>query len=106
MERWDRRADLSVAGEFDYEAAVVAMLTLRINTPVGEWLNDEDLAVFHALQQEAVDTDGEEWGTEYLLLAMMNTAWLALQHLALLTGESAGVWLQRIALDHRSTGSS
>jgi len=36
-------------GEFyDYDAAVVAMLTLRINTPVGEWLNDADHKRFWA----------------------------------------------------------
>jgi hypothetical protein len=95
-----------MASEFDYEAAVIAMLTLRINTPVGEWLSDKDLEVFGAYQQEAVDTDGEDWGTEYLLLAMMNTAWLAIQHLALLTEESTGTWLQRIAVDIRSSGTN
>jgi len=87
---------------YDYAALVVAMLTLRINTPVGEWLNDDDVKIYFSYQQEAIDADGEEWGNEYMLLAMMNTAWLAIQHLALLTGESESVWLQRIAQDHRS----
>jgi hypothetical protein len=37
---------------------------------------------------------------------MMNFAWLAIQHLALLTEESTGTWLQRIAVDMRSSGTN
>jgi hypothetical protein len=86
---------------YDYDAAVAAMLTLRINTPVGEWLSDEDLKLFGEYQQKAIDAHGEEWGNEYMLLAMMNIAWLAIQHLANLTGESQSAWLQRLAVEMR-----
>ena len=73
---------------YEYEAAVVAMLTLRINTPGAEWLSDHDHEVFGTYQKEAVEADEEEWASEYMLLTMMNTAWLALVYLAGLTGES------------------
>ena len=73
---------------YDYEAAVVAILTLRINTPGAEWLSDHDHEVFGTYQKEAVEADEEEWASEYMLLTMMNTAWLALVYLAGLTGES------------------
>jgi hypothetical protein len=86
---------------YDYDAAVVAMLTLRINTTPGERLSDADLELFCTYQREAIDADGEEWGNEYMLLTMMNTAWLALMHLAELTGESEGEWLQRLAVEIR-----
>ncbi len=85
----------------DYEGAAIAMLTLRSNTPVGEWLSDDDLEVFGTFQEEAIAADGDEWGNEYMLLAMMNAAWLAIQHLAALTGESQSSWLQKIATDLR-----
>jgi hypothetical protein len=90
-----------VSSEYDYEAAVIGMLTLRIKTPVGEWLSDEDLEPFFAYQLDAASVDGADDANESLLLAMMNTAWLAVQHLAALTGEPREQWLQRIALDLR-----
>jgi hypothetical protein len=87
---------------YDYDAAVVGMLTLRINTPIGEWLSDPDFAVYADYYREAVAAEGEEDANEYLLLSMMNTAHLAIQYLASLTGETQEVWLQRIAIDHQA----
>jgi len=89
------------ASEYDYSAAVLGMLTLRINTPAGEWLSDEDLALFWEYDRNARAADGEEDANEGLLLEMMNAAWLAIQHLAERTGESQSVWLQRLAVEMR-----
>ena len=91
---------------YDYEAAVTAMLTMRINTPAGEWLSDEDAERFATYQREAIAADGEDWAEEYMLLAMMNTAWCALINLAVLSSESESAWLQRIAIDARDVGSA
>ena len=86
---------------YDYEAAVIAMLTLRINTTPGEWLSDADLEIFGSYEDEAIAADGEDWAHHYMLIVMMNTGWLAIQHLSALTGEPEGTWLQRIAGDLR-----
>ncbi|MDP2711613.1 MAG: hypothetical protein Q8O56_10375 [Solirubrobacteraceae bacterium] len=94
-------SDDDEASDYDYEAAVVGMLTLRINTTPGEWLSDADLEIFGQFQREAIEADGEGWGNEYMFLAMMNTAWLALANLATVTGESQNTWLQRIAKELR-----
>lgn len=88
----------------DYCADVIAMLTLRINIPPGEWLNDRDAEIFASIHQEAVDVDGAEEAAEFELLAMMNAAWLAIQYLASVTGEAEAVWLERIAVDMQLPG--
>ena len=90
------------AEPYDYYAAVVGMLTLRINTPPGEWLNDRDFEIYAEYWRDAEAAEGEEAASEYLLLSMMNTAHLAIQYLATLTGETQEVWLQRIAIDHQA----
>ena len=89
---------------FDYTSAVIAMLTLRANTPGGEWLSDGDFSIFETLWKEAAAADGEDTAGEYMLLEMMNAAWLAIQHLAAATGESEQVWLERIAADMHDGG--
>jgi len=91
-------------GDFDYEAATITALTLRINTPLGEWLSDDDLEIVSANMAEAIAASGEGWAHEYMWLAMMNTAWLALSHLERVSGESQGTWLARIARDLRNLG--
>lgn len=88
-------------GDYDYEAAVIAMLTLRLNTPSGEWLSDEDHETFWSYEREAIAAEGAEEAGEALLLTMMNMAWYALINLASVTGESESSWLQRIAVDLR-----
>jgi hypothetical protein len=86
---------------YDYDAAVVAMLTLRINTPVGEWLNDADHKRFWAYYDEAVAAEGEEDALERMLLTFVNTAQSAIGHLAGLTGRTSQEWLQQIAVEMR-----
>ena len=83
----------------DYTAAVVGMLTLRINTPAGDWLSDEDHERFWRFTLDLEEADGTEDANEFLLLEMMNVAWMALAYLAEATGEAESTWLQRIALD-------
>lgn len=89
---------------FDYTAAVVAMLTLRINTPTGDWLADEDHDRFWQFVGEAEAAEGVESANEYLLLEMMNMAWEALTRLAAATGEREATWLQRIAAERQAWG--
>ena len=99
-------ADESEDGEdgepYDYEGAAVAFLTLRINTPAGEWLSDADLEIVRANWLEAIEVDGAENAAEYSELAMMNIAWYALTNLAALTGKTEQEWLQQIVLDSHS----
>jgi len=84
---------------YDYDAAALAMLTLRVNTSADQWLSEHDEEIFNAHRQEAVDADGDDLGNEYLLFAMMHMAWYALMNLAAITDESESTWLQRIAVD-------
>lgn len=79
----------------------VAMLTLRINTPPGEWLATADEQVYGDMYREAASFDG---GEEYLVLSMMNLAWLALTNLAVQTGQSEQWWLQQFARDQVDEG--
>jgi hypothetical protein len=100
-----------------YEAAVVAMLTLRINTPrrrvaqrrrpqgvrdlPGGGDRSRRARQLAIPKRSSMTADGEVWGHEYMLLSMMNAAWLAIAHLEAVTGESQSTWLQRIATDLR-----
>lgn len=78
------------------EEAAVAMLTLRVEAPAGEWLSGKNETLFFDLWREAESaTDG---GSD-LLLSMLNLAWYALINLSTLTGESEQTWLARIAAD-------
>jgi hypothetical protein len=85
-------ANDSDAGEhgelYDYEGAAVAFLTLRINTPAGEWLSDADLEIVRANWLQAVEVAGVGDAAEYSELAMLNIAWYALMNLAALTGKT------------------
>jgi hypothetical protein len=86
--------------EFDL---AVAMLTLRVNTPAGEWLSDDDFAIFCSLWDQAEDF-------EALLLSMMNLAWYALIYLEacskyLRREMSPSEWLRWIAIDEAKTRS-
>lgn len=76
-----------------------AMLTLRVNTPAGEWLSDGDHNIFASLYKDALDAAGGD--AEDLVLSMMNLAWYALMYLEELAGappkRTATEWLQEIA---------
>jgi hypothetical protein len=80
----------------------IAMLTLRVNTPAGDWLSDDDLAVFSDLYRDALaEADGDSEG---LVLTMMNLAWYGLiwlEQLSVGTDEerNAAEWLQVLATD-------
>jgi hypothetical protein len=74
------------------------MLTLRVNTPAGSWLSDEDHAIYVQLFEEAESSPD---GVEGLVLSMMNLAWYALIYLSVNANDerSAAEWLRGIAED-------
>jgi hypothetical protein len=84
--------------DFDPEPLAIAMMTLRLRTPDGQWLSDEDQILFDEFWAQAT---AQPSGDEELLLSMMNLCWYALINLETMSGESTTAWLARIAADVR-----
>ena len=90
-----------MADPFDYEAAVVAMIAMRVNTPYREQLDTGYQEMLAEFQEAAIAADGEAQAREYMLLTTLDFAQLAVAFLAEATGVGDQEWLQRIAVRFR-----
>jgi hypothetical protein len=77
----------------------VAMMTLVVNHRAGHWLEDDEPR-FHEMWDEAEVADGGEG----LVLTLLNAVHHALIELHSHGGPTPAEWLQRFALDYRSSG--
>jgi len=77
----------------------LAVLTMRANTPGGEWLPADYERHYLDGYRELRDEQGEDTD-EYLFLDMLNIAWHLLFYLETATGRPISVWLGDIRDDY------
>jgi hypothetical protein len=91
---------------YDYHAAVVGMLTLRVNADGGS-LSAEEGSVYYDYFRDAAAAEGKSEADHYVFFVMamaaLNAANQAIGHLAAVTEETQDEWLQRIAGELRDS---
>lgn len=76
------------------------LLTMRVNTPWGEWLPDDFEQIYIEGWREAVDKVGEDAASDTAILTLANIAADLVQNLAIAGGATTTQILESIRRDH------
>lgn len=94
-------------GDPDSVAAwAFSLLTMRANTPAGEWLPADFEQAYQDGWREVVDEVGESEANDEVVLDLVNMANLLLDELAELSGQPKAIWLTASRENYLNTGDS
>jgi hypothetical protein len=95
------------SGTPEYDAGMTALtqwtfalLTMRANTPGGEWLSDDFQEIYQDGLRESIETLGESEAGEYALLDLMNMADWLLMNLSVMSGRPKDYWLGELRKEY------
>lgn len=85
-----------LAAEADLTRWCLALLTMRVNTPAGEWLDDTFHRIYSDGWREAEEALGLEGASEVAILDLTNMADLLVNWLAQISGKAPAFWLSEL----------
>jgi hypothetical protein len=91
----DEQDSNSFAGQRKMASLALAVLTMRADTPAGEWLESTYGSTYFDIWHEARDLAGDE-ADEDMFLNMLNFAATLLDYLEDETGRASAHWIERI----------
>lgn len=77
-----------------------ALLTMRVDTPGGEWLADDYQRVYAQGWGELQAQFGVDTASEMAILDLANLAMHLVDYLVAVTGQPAATWLQQLRRDY------
>ncbi|NHC24128.1 hypothetical protein G6553_13225 [Nocardioides sp. IC4_145] len=93
-------------GEPDFDAITawaMSLLTMRVNTPSGEWLPADFERVYRQGWGELEAAFGAGTASEMAILDLANIAMHLVDYLVVVTGQPASRWLEQVRRDYVET---
>ena len=90
-------------GEPDFDAITdwaMSVLTMRVNTPSGEWLPADFERVYRQGWAELEAAFGADTASEMAILDLANIAMHLVDYLVAVTGQPASRWLEQVRRDY------
>ncbi|MBC9735392.1 hypothetical protein [Nocardioides marmotae] len=78
----------------------MSLLTMRVNTPSGEWLPEDFERVYRQGWAELEGSFGASTASEMAILDLANIAMHLVDYLVAVTGEPASRWLEQVRRDY------
>ena len=91
------------SGEPDFDAITawaMSLLTMRVNTPSGEWLPADFEQVYRQGWAELEAAFGASTASEMAILDLANIAMHLVDYLVVVTGQPASRWLEQVRRDY------
>ncbi|WKN47198.1 hypothetical protein [Nocardioides sp. Arc9.136] len=92
-----------MSGEPDFDAITnwaMSLLTMRVNTPSGEWLPADFEQVYQQGWAELESAFGASTASEMAILDLANIAMHLVDYLVAVTGQPASRWLEQVRQDY------